>query len=208
MGAHSERRAEACAGEDGTLPGQRGDAVHCEGHVGRKQSSIILSSSLLFVDETLLILASSTAGRETLRSPGHTELVSEDARWVKGVLAAPSTFGTALPTSDLHSVRVEQLLAARNFFACFFFLTTASPHAMYSLQESQIAPYLTELQERVKEEGVRVGSYPLPMKGVFVSLIGLDEERVRELGNEVAGRTQGKVVTEQEVRETKKGLVN
>ncbi|KAH9968056.1 Molybdopterin binding protein [Russula dissimulans] len=75
------------------------------------------------------------------------------------------------------------------------------------LQESEIAPYLTELQERVKEEGVRVGSYPLPMKGVFVSLIGLNEERVRRLGDEVAGRTQGKAVTEQEVRETK-GLVN
>ncbi|KAI9513507.1 MoaB/Mog domain-containing protein [Russula earlei] len=75
------------------------------------------------------------------------------------------------------------------------------------LQESTIAPYLTELQERVKREGIRVGSYPLPMKGVFVSLIGLNEGRIRELGKEVEGRTQGKAVTEQEVRETK-GLVN
>jgi len=75
------------------------------------------------------------------------------------------------------------------------------------LPESSIAPYLTELQKRVKEEGIRVGSYPLLMKGVFVSLIGQNEGRVRELGREVEGQTQGKAVTEQEVRETK-GIVN
>jgi len=45
------------------------------------------------------------------------------------------------------------------------------------------------------------------MKGVFVSLIGQNEGRVRELGREVEGQTQGKAVTEQEVRETK-GIVN
>ncbi|KAF8465876.1 Molybdopterin binding protein [Russula ochroleuca] len=75
------------------------------------------------------------------------------------------------------------------------------------LPESSIAPYLTELQKRVKEEGVRVGSYPLFHKGVFVSLIGQNERRIRELGKEVEGQTQGKVVTEQEVRE-RKGAVN
>jgi hypothetical protein len=32
---------------------------------------------------------------------------------------------------------------------------------VHSLPESSIAPYLTELQKRVKEEGIRVGSYPL-----------------------------------------------
>lgn len=85
-------------------------------------------------------------------------------------------------------------------------LTTAS-RTMYSLPESSIAPYLTELQKRVKEEGVRVGSYPLFHKGVFVSLIGQNERRIRELGKEVEGQTQGKVVTEQEVRE-RKGAVN
>jgi hypothetical protein len=52
-----------------------------------------------------------------------------------------------------------------------------------------------------------VGSYPLINKGVFVSLIGQDEGRIRELGKEVEGQTQGRVVTEQEVRETK-GTVN
>jgi hypothetical protein len=61
-----------------------------------------------------------------------------------------------------------------------------------------IAPYLTELQKRVKEEGIRVGSYPLRTKGVFVSLIGLNEGRIRELGEEVEAETQGKVVNDEE----------
>jgi hypothetical protein len=78
---------------------------------------------------------------------------------------------------------------------------------MHSLPESSIAPYLTELQKRVKVEGVRVGSYPLINKGVFVSLIGRNEGRVRELGKEVEEHTQGRAVTEQEVREAK-GIVN
>ncbi|KAI9438273.1 hypothetical protein H4582DRAFT_2076869 [Lactarius indigo] len=72
-----------------------------------------------------------------------------------------------------------------------------------SLPESSIAPYLTGLQERVKEEGVRVGSYPLIKKGVYVSLIGQNEDRIRELGKEVEVNIQGKVVTEQEIREAK-----
>jgi molybdopterin-biosynthesis enzyme MoeA-like protein len=76
----------------------------------------------------------------------------------------------------------------------------------YSLPESSIAPYLTELQKRVKEEGIRVGSYPFLMQGVFVSLIGQDEGRVRELGKEVEGQTQGRAVTEQEIRETKRSV--
>jgi len=81
-------------------------------------------------------------------------------------------------------------------------------HTVYSLPESSIAPYLAELQERVKREGVRVGSYPFFMKGVFVSLIGQNEERVRELGKEVERQTQGRAVTEQEVLEKKKAAVN
>jgi hypothetical protein len=79
---------------------------------------------------------------------------------------------------------------------------------MYSLPESSIAPYLAELQERVKEEGVRVGSYPFVMKGVFVSLIGQNEGRVRELGKEVERQTHGRVVTEQEVLEKKESAMN
>ncbi|KAF8262320.1 Molybdopterin binding protein [Lactarius quietus] len=71
------------------------------------------------------------------------------------------------------------------------------------LPESSIAPYLTRLQKRVKDEGVRVGSYPRLMKGVYVSLIGQNEARIRELGKEVEENIQGTVVTEQEIREAK-----
>lgn len=53
------------------------------------------------------------------------------------------------------------------------------------MPESNIAPFLTALQKRVSKEGVRVGSYPLFLQGVTVSLIGRDEERLRELGQEV-----------------------
>lgn len=48
-----------------------------------------------------------------------------------------------------------------------------------------------------------MGSYPLLMKGVYVSLIGQNENRIRELGKEVEENIQGKVVTEQEIREAK-----
>jgi hypothetical protein len=48
-----------------------------------------------------------------------------------------------------------------------------------------------------------VGSYPILKGGVYVSLIGRNEERIRELGKEVEGEIQGKVVTEQEIRAAK-----
>jgi molybdopterin-biosynthesis enzyme MoeA-like protein len=70
--------------------------------------------------------------------------------------------------------------------------------------ESSIAPYLTELHERERKNGIRCGSYPMLYKGkldditanhsanpilrysgVHVSLIGLDEARIREIGEEV-----------------------
>ena len=158
-----------------------------------------------------MILAGRAAGREALRLSGNTEFIPEDARRIEGVLAAASPFRTALPTSNLHSVGVEHTLASIRFSFFFFFGCVFAhrriSHDGYSLPESSIAPYLTELQKRVKEEGIRVGSYPLLMKGVFVSLIGQNEGRVRELGREVEGQTQGKAVTEQEVRETK-GIVS
>jgi hypothetical protein len=62
------------------------------------------------------------------------------------------------------------------------------------MPESSIAPYLTNLHERVRKEGIRVGSYPMLYKGVHVSLIGLNESRIRELGEEVARELDGKVV--------------
>ncbi|KZV99011.1 Molybdopterin binding protein [Exidia glandulosa HHB12029] len=63
-----------------------------------------------------------------------------------------------------------------------------------TLPESSIAPFLTELQRRVKGEGVRIGSYPSFQKGVTVSLIGNNEARVRELGEEVCKEIHGTVV--------------
>ncbi|RXK35414.1 molybdopterin binding domain-containing protein [Tremella mesenterica] len=70
-------------------------------------------------------------------------------------------------------------------------------HLIYtSKPESIIAPFLTELQVRVKKEGIRVGSYPFLQRGVHVSLIGHDVERVRELGQEVVKELEGKVVSE------------
>ncbi|KAI0705472.1 MoaB/Mog domain-containing protein [Earliella scabrosa] len=74
------------------------------------------------------------------------------------------------------------------------------------IPESSIAPYLTELQARTKEAGVRVGSYPLLSKGVYVSLIGRDVEKVREIAEEVAERLQGRLVTEEEARKEKAAL--
>lgn len=55
------------------------------------------------------------------------------------------------------------------------------------MPESSIAPYLSSLQKRVYEEGIRVGSYPGAQlgTGVTISLIGKDKERVLELGKEV-----------------------
>ncbi|OCF35145.1 molybdopterin binding domain-containing protein [Kwoniella heveanensis BCC8398] len=70
-------------------------------------------------------------------------------------------------------------------------------HLIYtSKPESVIAPYLTELQARVKKEGIRIGSYPYLYTGVHVSLIGHDVERVRELGQEVVKEVDGKIVSE------------
>ncbi|KAG9121705.1 hypothetical protein FRC07_002238 [Ceratobasidium sp. 392] len=62
------------------------------------------------------------------------------------------------------------------------------------LPESSIAPYLTSLQERVKSEGIQVGSYPSVGKGVTVSLIGKDPARLAVLGEEVAKGIEGQVV--------------
>ncbi|KII91793.1 hypothetical protein PLICRDRAFT_105890 [Plicaturopsis crispa FD-325 SS-3] len=71
------------------------------------------------------------------------------------------------------------------------------------LPESSIAPYLTSLAKRTAAEGIRVGSYPVLQHGVYVSLIGLDRERVRALGEEVEREVQGKVVTDEEARTMK-----
>ncbi|KAL4067436.1 MoaB/Mog domain-containing protein [Scleroderma yunnanense] len=65
-----------------------------------------------------------------------------------------------------------------------------------SFPESFIAPYLTHLQARVRAEGIRIGSYPVLQRGVYVSLIGINHERVASIAVEVERELQGKVVRE------------
>ena len=53
------------------------------------------------------------------------------------------------------------------------------------MSESNIAPFLTELSNRVQAEGIRVGSYPKWRQNVTISLVGKDVERLKILGDEV-----------------------
>jgi molybdopterin-biosynthesis enzyme MoeA-like protein len=92
---------------------------------------------------------------------------------------------------------------------------------IHRLPESSIAPYLTTLQKRVQPEGIRIGSYPVLQKvriiylltvhqilrqpqGVYVSLIGSDKVRVKELSMEVETETQGRQVSEEEALEKRR----
>lgn len=77
---------------------------------------------------------------------------------------------------------------------------------VHSLPESLIAPYLTSLQERLKDEGIRIGSYPVLNQGVYVSLIGSNQDRVREIGKEVEKEIQGNIVSDAEVVKKKDAL--
>lgn len=72
------------------------------------------------------------------------------------------------------------------------------------MPESSIAPFLTELSNRVKKEGIRVGSYPKlsnSKTGVDVSLIGKDQSRLDELAQEVVKELQGEVVSQGKIGE-------
>ncbi|GAA5863313.1 hypothetical protein JCM1840_007479 [Sporobolomyces johnsonii] len=64
------------------------------------------------------------------------------------------------------------------------------------IPESSIAPFLTELHERVRKEGIRVGSYPKLLRGVDVSLIGKNEDRLHELAQEVIKELKGELVAQ------------
>ena len=55
----------------------------------------------------------------------------------------------------------------------------------------------------MKNDGVRIGSYPLFGRGVCISLIGLDKPNLLALGEEVAKETDGYIVTEKELEEMK-----
>lgn len=81
--------------------------------------------------------------------------------------------------------------------------TSSYADALARLPESSIAPFLTSLQERVKNDGVRIGSYPFFGRGVCVSLIGLDKPSILELGEEVVKETDGYIVSEEELDKMK-----
>ena len=67
-----------------------------------------------------------------------------------------------------------------------------------SLPESSIAPFLGTLQKRVNSQGIRIGSYPLLQRGVYVSLIGANRDRVREVAEQVEKEVEGRIVSEEE----------
>lgn len=67
-----------------------------------------------------------------------------------------------------------------------------------SLPESSIAPYLATLQKRVISEDIQIGSYPLLQRGVYVSLIGANRDRIHQLAQEVGKEIEGRIVSEEE----------
>ncbi|KAK0533238.1 hypothetical protein OC842_003022 [Tilletia horrida] len=61
--------------------------------------------------------------------------------------------------------------------------------------ESSIAPFLTKLVERVKAEGIKIGSYPkIFPSSVEVSLIGTNLDALKKYADEVAKEVEGEVV--------------
>ena len=72
------------------------------------------------------------------------------------------------------------------------------------MPESNIAPFLTELQARVKNEGIKVGSYPKLLAGVDVSLIGKDEARLHELADECIKELKGELEAAGKIGEEQK----
>lgn len=64
------------------------------------------------------------------------------------------------------------------------------------LQEGEIAPILTAIQQRVLDQHIKIGSYPkwgADRNGVRVvlSIVGRDEEAVKNIGNEIASSVNG-----------------
>lgn len=83
-----------------------------------------------------------------MRVPRYSELVPAALAGLDAVPAYPARFFQAVQASDLYQVRQSHLAA----------LSCSHPADSVSNAESSIAPYLTELQARVKKEGIRVGS--------------------------------------------------
>ena len=55
----------------------------------------------------------------------------------------------------------------------------------------------------MKNDGVRIGSYPFFGRGVCISLVGLDKPGILTLGEEVVKETNGYIVTQEELDEMK-----
>lgn len=63
------------------------------------------------------------------------------------------------------------------------------------LAESAVAPYLTELANRVEPQGIKVGSYPrFEKKRNTVTLVGRDKVLLESIAPEVAENVKGRVV--------------
>jgi hypothetical protein len=200
-----------CARKDGAIPGQRRDALRFSGYLGRKQTTS-LSPSLESKNGSFFLLTPCLHIQPVVRLEGKLCVFPGIPSLFQKMLDGLKTF-LPLPPLSTRPFRHQIFTPWVSKHKFIYPWHPAHLHLMYamccvpcSLPESSIAPYLTELQKRVKEEGIRVGSYPFLMKGVFVSLIGQDEVRVRELGKEVEGQTQGRAVTEQEIRETKRSV--
>ncbi|KAI5815391.1 MoaB/Mog domain-containing protein [Pyronema omphalodes] len=68
------------------------------------------------------------------------------------------------------------------------------------LVESEVAEYLTKLQERVAPRGVKIGSYPRwGMKRNTITMVGSDVEYIESLVEEVERETQGTRVTDEDM---------
>lgn len=66
------------------------------------------------------------------------------------------------------------------------------------LQESEVASYLEELQERVGKRGIKIGSYPRwGKKRNTITLVGADKVFIESVVSEVEKATKGRRVTEE-----------
>jgi hypothetical protein len=90
-----------------------------------------------------------------------------------------TSFQTGLFTSLLSALTPYLALPPNSEKPFRFMIHTDMP-------EVDIAPFLAKLSEEVRKEGIRVGSYPAIRKGVTVSLIGKNQERLEELQKRVS----------------------
>lgn len=185
----AESGTEGCEGENGPLPRQGRGLVHCSGSMGCK---------CIYTEHVPnLTYTHALQYQPVVRLEGKLCIFPGIPRLFQKMLECLTPF-LPLPPPDKRPCRQQIFTTYVSFlyiFGCSF--TKLPPR----LPESSIAPYLTELQARTKDQGVRVGSYPLLSYGVYVSLIGLDAAAVKSLSDEVATKLNGRLVTDEEARE-------